>query len=230
MLIYKATNIINNKVYIGQTRKTLEERKLQHIKKSHRSKDDCRFHKALREYGEENFIFEIIEDDISTQLKLNEREIFWINFYDSYNVGYNSTLGGDDNPMNNREIVLKHNNKVKSEEWRKNHSEIMKKVVAERGFTLEHRKRISDKLKGNQHGKGKKRPQSAIDATSKALNKSVYCIDSNGKIINRFNSVKDGALWWQTEGVKASIKSICGYIKKSSRNNVYIRKIKWIYE
>lgn len=91
-------------------------------------------------------------------------------------------------------------------------------------------KRISDKLRGNQNGKGKKRPQSAIDATSKALNKSIYCINRDGKLINRFSSVKDGALWWQTKGVNASIKSICGYIKKSSTNNVYIRDIKWIYE
>jgi group I intron endonuclease len=95
-IIYKITNIVNNKVYIGQTQKTLEERFKHHVnfaKKDYRSKDIC-FARAIRKYGENNFIIEKIDEADSKEL-LNEKEKYWINFYDSFKSGYNSTLGGD---------------------------------------------------------------------------------------------------------------------------------------
>lgn len=64
--IYKVTNKINNKAYIGQTTRTLEERKIEHLKKSKANSNNKEskydFHKALVEFGKENFIWEIIEE------------------------------------------------------------------------------------------------------------------------------------------------------------------------
>lgn len=51
------------------------------------------FYKALRKYGVENFTFQIIE--LCRQDELNEREIYWIKYYDSFNNGYNQTIGGE---------------------------------------------------------------------------------------------------------------------------------------
>ena len=59
--IYKVTNKVNNKVYIGQTRYTVEFRWRQHVN----SKDNCHFHLALRKYGVDNFLVENIEDYIT---------------------------------------------------------------------------------------------------------------------------------------------------------------------
>lgn len=89
--IYKITNKVNNKVYIGQTRYTVEFRWRQHIHK----KDKTYFHNAIHKYGIENFIIEVLEECPINQL--NSREIFYIAKYDSFNNGYNLTIGGDGN-------------------------------------------------------------------------------------------------------------------------------------
>lgn len=93
-IIYKVSNINNDKIYIGQTIRTLKERWEQHITDSHNKKDITNhFHNAIRKYGAQSFnpiILEECDNDL-----LNEREKYWINYYDSYNNGYNSTLGGN---------------------------------------------------------------------------------------------------------------------------------------
>lgn len=98
--IYKFQNKINGLVYIGQSI-NIEKRKAQHYssaKSPSNSSYNSKFHSALREFGKENFSFEILEQfspsDYSKE-KLNEREAFWINYYNSYEKGYNSTKGGD---------------------------------------------------------------------------------------------------------------------------------------
>lgn len=91
--IYKITNEINQKVYIGLTSKSIEERWKQHIQASKNLSLNRPLYVALRKYGIENFSIKLIEevdDDF-----LGEREIYWITYYNSYKNGYNATLGGD---------------------------------------------------------------------------------------------------------------------------------------
>lgn len=98
--IYKITNQINGKVYIGKTTEpNVQERWKQHQRDRKRDKyKDRPFYRALNKYGPENFSIEEIERcDISI---LEEREIYWINCYRSYVGwgdcnGYNATTGGD---------------------------------------------------------------------------------------------------------------------------------------
>jgi group I intron endonuclease len=88
--IYKITNILNGKVYIGQTIKTIEERFRQHIYKA-----GCtHLHAAIKKWGKENFKIEIIEE-VPKEL-LDEREIYWISYYNSTDnkIGYNIIKGG----------------------------------------------------------------------------------------------------------------------------------------
>lgn len=90
-LIYKYTSKTTGKCYIGQVLEyRLEKRQYRHKY----DKRDIHFYRARDKYGYEDFIFEIVEKDIE-QEKLNEREIYWISFYNSFNKGYNSTIGGD---------------------------------------------------------------------------------------------------------------------------------------
>lgn len=89
MIIYKATNLINGKTYIGQTVRTLRARMLEHLRH-----DKTHFDRALKKYGIENFKVVII-DSANTVDDLNEKEIFWINFYRSFGEnGYNMCEGG----------------------------------------------------------------------------------------------------------------------------------------
>lgn len=93
--IYKITNTINQKCYIGQTIKTLEKRFSQHQNNYTKPYfSQIVLYKAFKKYGIENFIFEEVEE-VSDDL-LDEREKYWIKFYNSYNDGYNSTIRGRD--------------------------------------------------------------------------------------------------------------------------------------
>ena len=96
--IYKITNTINNKIYIGCS-KHIELRWQQHIYETNNEKQyqyNYTIHRAMRKYGIENFTFECIEEVEENQMM--EREKYWIDYYDSYNNGYNETNGGDCGP------------------------------------------------------------------------------------------------------------------------------------
>lgn len=88
MIIYKITNIQNNKVYIGQTIGSLEDRFARH--KRDANKLDTHFARAIRKYGEDSFVAEII-DTAETQEELTQKEHDWILYYNSVKDGYNET-------------------------------------------------------------------------------------------------------------------------------------------
>lgn len=95
MGIYKFTNLVNNKVYIGQST-NIEKRKKSHINNYINSniKDyNTYFYRALRKYGIDNFKYSVIEV-VNNKEELENREKYWINHYNSYKKGYNSTPGG----------------------------------------------------------------------------------------------------------------------------------------
>ncbi len=100
-IIYKHTNKINGKVYIGQTKQSPTTRWANGSKyKPHINSRNTVFWLAIKKYGWNNFEHTIIEKDIKDQATANEREIFWIRYFNSYvgfdNAnGYNMTLGGN---------------------------------------------------------------------------------------------------------------------------------------
>lgn len=93
--IYKITNQINGKVYIGQSVK-IKSRWKQHKQEAKSNRRNTFLYNAMRKYGLDNFSFEVIEECEENQL--NEREIYWISYYDSFNKekGYNMTPGGSE--------------------------------------------------------------------------------------------------------------------------------------
>lgn len=93
--IYLISNDINNKLYVGQTTQTLNKRFNGHCcySKSDRSVN-MYIKRAIHKYGKDKFHILLIEE-CPIEL-LNEREKYWISFYDSYENGYNLTKGGQD--------------------------------------------------------------------------------------------------------------------------------------
>lgn len=86
--IYKIENLINGKIYIGQSIE-IERRFKRHLQ----AKDDYLIHRALRKYGKENFTFQIIEECKPEELNL--KEVYWINKFNSLQpFGYNMVEGG----------------------------------------------------------------------------------------------------------------------------------------
>lgn len=90
------TNDINDKVYIGQTIDTLASRFSKHKYEAKNYKqENLPLHSAMRKYGPEHFTINLVEEcEID---ELNEREMYYISYYDSYNNGYNATIGGEGN-------------------------------------------------------------------------------------------------------------------------------------
>lgn len=93
--IYIIKNDINDKVYIGQTIQKLQKRFNGHCcySKSDRS-SNMYIKRAIHKYGKDKFHIYLIEEVPIEQL--NEKEKYWIAYYDSYNNGYNLTLGGQE--------------------------------------------------------------------------------------------------------------------------------------
>ncbi len=90
MWIYKITNIQNNKIYIGQTIRPIQDRFHRHINDALNNILDTHFARAIRKYGKDNFIIEQI-DQAQTQDELNKKEQYWIQYYNSVQNGYNET-------------------------------------------------------------------------------------------------------------------------------------------
>lgn len=99
-LIYKATNLINGKCYIGQTiSKDPIKYWFRHLKTAFKENDNRPIYRAIRKYGCENFIWETIEF-CNSKKELDEMEFHYIKQYNSFinfknSKGYNATLGGD---------------------------------------------------------------------------------------------------------------------------------------
>ena len=91
-LIYKIQNKENGKIYIGQTQTSLKNRLAKHNEVVFTS--NCHIHRAIRKYGWDAFTVEVIEENITNE-NLNEREKYWIEYYNSYENGYNMNRGGE---------------------------------------------------------------------------------------------------------------------------------------
>lgn len=101
--IYKITNTINGKMYIGKTEQTIEKRFRQHCNDSQREGMENRpLYKAMRKYGVEFFSIEEIEQTDRPE----EREIYWIEFYGTFKNGYNATMGGDGKKYIDYDLVV----------------------------------------------------------------------------------------------------------------------------
>ena len=111
--IYKITNLINNKCYIGKTLNTIQERWREHCSDYKKRDEEKRpLYSAMNKYGIENFKIEEIEqcnEDI-----VNDREKYWIEYYSSFKKGYNATLGGDGKAYLDRKLLIKTYNEVQN--------------------------------------------------------------------------------------------------------------------
>ena len=117
MYIYKITNKVNGKVYIGQSVRPIEKRFNRHMNDAIKNKLDTHFARAIRKYGRDNFICEVI-DTATNQNDLTLKEQYWIRYYDSVNLGYNETdailkCGGNTYASKTKEELLGISEKIR---------------------------------------------------------------------------------------------------------------------
>jgi len=142
--IYKATNKQNGKVYIGQTTKTLEKRKMAHLARS-KFGSHYYFHNAIRKYGIDGFEWEILYDEIENSQEADRLEIEAINRFESTinSKGYNLSTGGGGGDT--------FTNNPKKEEIR----EKLRKINTGKKRSIETKRKMSEKLLGNTHTLGR---------------------------------------------------------------------------
>lgn len=200
MIIYKATNKINGKNYIGQTRHSLEKRKQVHLRNA-RNGVNTHFYQAIRKYGEDSFDWEIICTAKDKQT-LNELETYYIGKYDSIKHGYNMVDGGDNNIMDIENAKTKHDEAMASLSVRTKISNSLKSYRKHNPFTKEHRKKLSEKAKGNHNwGSGDTRSIGC------------YCILEDGKEY-AFHSYRDAWKWWCKQDNPFNTNAECIYQRK----------------
>jgi group I intron endonuclease len=116
MIVYRVTNKINRKQYIGYTTKTLEERKKLHLSKANSPSNKHYFYlfkQAIRKYGIDNFDWEVLENCSSIEQCCN-KEIYYINKYNTISPnGYNLTEGGNGG-IQSKETKLKISKSLKT--------------------------------------------------------------------------------------------------------------------
>ena len=214
-IIYGWYCIVTDKWYIGQTIDE-EGRFKRHIDDGINKRDNIYFHRALRKYGLDNFVYCVLEDNV-LRANLNMREMDWIEYYDSFYCGYNLTLGGRKNTIFSEEVKEKLKGKLA---WNKgkHHSEETKRKLSEshKGRTTwmkgkHHSEEAKRKI--SEHNKGKKLSEETRRKMSNLHEKKVNKYDLSGNFIKEYSCIKDAV----KENLKAShISAVCKGNRKTS--------------
>lgn len=183
-LIYKITNLVNGKIYIGQTTQTKKPRKRwnDHRRAARTGHHDngCYLYNAIRKHGDDNFMFETIDVAYSKE-ELDKKEIELIESFQSRIYGYNIALGGSGRGHVAEETKRKISNGNKglkrTSEMRKRQSEMVKL-------------RYADPANHPMYGK-KQSPehyQKTLNLIHK-MRKPVIQFDNSGTIIKMYESL-----------------------------------------
>lgn len=175
MIIYMAKNKINNKIYIGQTIKSLNSRFKSHLR------GKTYFDNSLRKYGINNFEINII-DSASTIQELNQKEEFWIKKYNSIVPnGYNILYGGKNSKGHHRSESTKY--KLRIANLGKKHTKLSKEKMSvalkelwkNENYKQKMKKRKSVFIEGNQYGKANKGKLKGPMGSEQKLKISIKC-------------------------------------------------------
>jgi len=162
MIIYKVTNKVNNKVYVGQTIRTLKQRMNEHRSDASLDKYGMPIHRAIKKYGWDNFVWEVVYkgSDIDD---LNQKEIDLITEYqcltpNGYNVCEGGKSGGKrvfteehiENLRKGQQSRDKSTWKPHTEETKKKMS-VVKKGIKREPFSDEWRVNMSKSMSGEKN-------------------------------------------------------------------------------
>ena len=201
-IIYKITNTINGKIYIGKTLETMEKRWKEHQRDSMRFTDRP-LYKAMNKYGIKNFTIEVIEEpEIEI---LSQRECYWIEHYDSYHFGYNATLGGDGKVLYDYQQIV---NKYRE-------GALVKEIAKEFECSVD---TVSKALR-----------LAGLDPSTNSHKKSgkpVLMCEDNGIVIKEFSSRAEAATWLIEQGIaktndKNNVVAAIGRVVNGKRKSAY---------
>lgn len=203
--IYKITNIINGLVYIGQTKHKAIDRYNAHMN----TYKNTYFYNSMHKYGSDNFILEILEDNVPND-KLDEKEIYYIALYDSYNNGYNETIGGHGTiGYKFTEQDLRKKSESMKKTWQipdipltsKERNKKISKANKGKPKSAEHRKKLSDNAKLRTGSKnsfyGKHHSKETNEKISNANSIAVDMFDKDMNFIKTFKNGRRAATYFK---------------------------------
>lgn len=230
--IYKITNKINNKIYIGQSI-DIDRRKSDHIRDLNKNKNhNSHFQNSWNKYGQDNFTFEVIHI-VDNSEELNYWETYYIQLYNSTDPdkGYNFTYGGD-NPsaseLYRKEMRIRlrgMNSKLTDEEVR--HIKLLM-------FCLMDRKEISDIFNISRKALTQISIGHSFDYILPELNDKIHnlkqCLinERNSKILELFDSGKSITDICKITSLSSSVVEKCVY-KYRDIININKKKYQFIY-
>ena len=203
--IYKITNDINDKVYIGKTLSSIENRFKEHKQESQRESEQIRpLYRAMNKYGNEHFHIEEVEE-CPLEI-LSEREEYWIKYFSSYENGYNATMGGDGKQLYDYDEIVK--------------GFLSGKLMYE----------LANEFECCQDTIHAASSLANIDATinaNKKLKKGIIAKDLNGNVVKIFDSRIDAVKWLQDNNyvaksvVKDNVIAAIGRVANGKRKSAY---------
>lgn len=221
--IYKITSP-SGKIYIGQTI-NLDKRKTKY--KNLHCKGQNKIYNSLIKYGWDNHLFEVIDQFEYKDNKqfLNEREIFWVEFYDSYNNGLNLTMGGDNNI--GKIISEETREKLRKSSTNKKHTEETKEKIriANKGRKLS--VDIKEKIQIANIGKVLSDVTKEKIRQSQLLNPShsnAYSIESGKKLCTKCKIIKDFSEFDKSTKNKDGCRNPCKECRAQERQNPETKK------
>lgn len=194
--IYKITNLLNGQCYIGQTVRSYKDRWAEH-KRDRVKEPYCNWplYRMLNKVGLENVSWEIVEEVPNEQL--NDREQYWIAFYDSKNNGYNCTFGGKNGTKYNYEEVLNY----WLNEGERNFTKTAQYFNTDKGY-------ISDIIKSMGY---ERRSWEEVNNTNhESIKRAVNQIDpKTGKVLHTYKSISDAAKAMGSAKYASTISPCC---------------------
>jgi len=212
MLIYKITNLLNSKIYVGQ--KTIHRGKLinslNDLLQTNYYGSSKQLKKDVKLYGKETFKRELIENNIKTQDELNERESFWIQYFNATDesIGYNKSydtpsfsgykhteeskkMMSEKKKGKNHPLFGKHISEESKQKSSKSHKELYKNKENHPWFGKHHTEETKEKI--SEKNKGKIFSDEHRQKIGEKSSKVVYQYSLEGNFIKEYKSVKEAA-------------------------------------
>lgn len=172
--VYKITNKVTNKIYIGITNQGSGARYRHHWYES-RIGEPSPIHRSMAKHGEDNFTLEII-DFADTYDELKEKEKYWIKQYNSTDksIGYNLTEGGDGT-------------------FGRKHSEETKDKIRQKALGRKVSEETKRKMSETRLGKCSDKQREHLLKLTVGQSKKIYQYDTNFNLIGEYNSIKEAS-------------------------------------
>lgn len=226
--VYRHVNKINGKCYVGITNQRYLRCRWGPGGNRYHQDGQKKFWSAIVKYGWNNFDHEVLEENIQTPQEANEREQYWIAYYDSFKHGYNATTGGSGATGH---VVTKEQKRkmgevnIGNKHHVQKHSEETKKIISERNKGKHLNPRTEFK-KGNK---------SWLEGRVGEFGKPVLQYDVNGNFVKEWLNIYSVVKFFNGEGGKSEtcIRCCCkgtrkrykGFLWRYKENNNFPLKI-----